>query len=76
MFETLTKEKLKERELMRMFEPVEGEIRLIEANAKFNHAINKTTEKETEVILTFTADTEKLLRILKGRIKLLLEVTS
>ncbi len=76
MDEIISKEKLKERELMRMFEPIEGEMELIQANAKFKHAINKIPQKETEIILAYTDDTEKLLRILKKRIKLLLEVTS
>ena len=76
MDEIISKEKLKERELVRMFEPIEGEMELIHANAKFNYTINKTPKKETEVILAYTDDTEKLLSILKKRIKLLLEVTS
>jgi len=59
-----------------MFEPIEGEMELIQANAKSKHAINKIPQKETEIILAYTDDTEKLLRILKKRIKLLLEVTS
>ena len=61
---------------MRIFEPIEGEMELIQANAKSKHAINKIPQKETEIILAYTDDTEKLLRILKKRIKLLLEVTS
>ena len=76
MDEIISKGKLKERELVRMFEPIEGEMELIQANAKFKHAINKIPQKETEIILAYTDDTEKLLRILKKRIKLLLEVTS
>ncbi len=76
MVEALTKEKLKERELIRLFEPIEGEMGLIEANAKFNYTINKTPEKETAVILAYTEDTERLVRILKGRVKLLLDATS
>jgi hypothetical protein len=76
MVEALTKEKLKERELIRMFEPIEGEMGLIQANAKFNYTINKTPEKETKIILAFTDDTEKLVRIIKERIRLLLDVTS
>ena len=76
MVETLTKEMLKKRELMRMFEPVEGEMSLIEANAKFNYTINKTPEKETKIILAFTEDTVRLVRVLKDRMKLLLDATS
>ncbi|MGD6852043.1 MAG: hypothetical protein ACQCN6_08295 [Candidatus Bathyarchaeia archaeon] len=76
MVETLTKEKLKERELIRMFEPIEDEMGLIKANAKFNYTINKTPEKETKVILAYTEDTQQLVRILKERVKLLLDVTS
>ena len=76
MDELISKEKLKERELMRMFEPIEGEMELIQASAKFNYTINKTPQKETEIILAYTDDTEKLLQILKKRIKLLQEITS
>jgi hypothetical protein len=75
MVETLTKEKLKERELIRMFEPIEGEMSLIMASAKFNYTVNKTPERETKIILSFTEDTEQLVRILKERIKLLLDAT-
>jgi hypothetical protein len=76
MGDTITQEKLKERELMRMFEPIEGEMGLIEASAKFNYTINKTPDKETQIILAFTDDTEKLVQILKKRIMLLLDATS
>lgn len=76
MGDIITQEKLKERELIRMFEPIEGEMGLIEASAKFNYTINKTPEKETKIILAFTDDTEKLIQILKERIKLLLDATS
>ena len=76
MDELISKEKLKERELMRMFEPIEGEIELIQASAKFNYTINKTPQKETEIILAYTDDTEKLVKVLKKRIELLQEITS
>jgi len=76
MGENLTKENLKKRELIRMFEPIDGEMSLIEANAKFNYTINKTPEKETKIILAFTEDTKQLVHILKKRIKLLLDATS
>jgi hypothetical protein len=75
MAETLTKEKLKEKQLRRMFEPIEDEVGLIRASAKFNFTINKTPEKETQVILAFADDTETLVRMLKARVKLLLGVT-
>jgi hypothetical protein len=73
--EPLTKEKLKERELTRLFLPIEDEIALIKANAKFKHAINKTSLKETELIIAFNDDTERLLQLLKKRLWLLLDVT-
>jgi len=73
--ENLTKE-LKKRELIRMFEPIEGEMSLIEASAKFNYTINKTSEKETKIILAFAEDTERLILKLKERVKLLLDATS
>jgi HEPN domain-containing protein len=76
MDEIISKEKLKERELVRMFEPIEGEMELIQASAKFNYTINKTPQKETELILAYTDDTEKLVQVLKKRIKLLQEITS
>jgi hypothetical protein len=76
MSEAITKEKLKERELIRMFEPIEDEMRLIQANAKYNYAVNKTPQKQTQLILAFKDDTEKLVRMLKQRIKLLLDATS
>jgi hypothetical protein len=76
MAETLNKEKLKERELIRMFEPIEDEMGLIQASAKFNYTINKTPEKETQIILAYTDDTKKLVQVLKKRVKLLLDVTS
>ena len=76
MVEALTKEKIKERELIRMFEPIEGEMSLIEANAKFNYTINKTPEKETKIILAYAEDTEHLARILRERIKLLMDAIS
>jgi hypothetical protein len=76
MDEIISKEKLKERELMRMFEPIEDEMGLIQASAKFNHTINKTPQKETEIILAYSDDTEKLVQVLKKRIKLLQEITS
>ena len=76
MDELISKEKLKERELVRMFEPIEGEMELIEANAKFNYTINKKSQKETEMILAYTDDTERLIGILKKRVKLLQKITS
>ena len=76
MDDVTTREKMKERELIRIFEAIEGELNLITASAKFNYTINKTHEKETEIILSYNEDTEKLVQILKKRIKLLWEVTS
>ncbi len=76
MVEALTKEKLKERELIRMFEPIEDEMSLIKANAKFNYTINKTSENQTKVIISYTEDTQRFVQLLKERIKLLLDATS
>ena len=76
MDELISKEKLKERELVRMFELIEGEMELIQVNAKFNYTINKISQKETEMILAYTDDTERLIGILKKRVKLLQEITS
>ena len=73
MIKQLPKRNLR-KELMRMFEGIEGEMDLIKASAKFNYAINKTPEKYTEIIVAYTEDTEKLVQILKKRIKLLWEV--
>ncbi len=76
MDDLITREEMKERELIRIFEAIEGELNLITASAKLNYTINKTHEKETEIILAYNEDTEKLVQILKKRIKLLWEVTS
>ena len=51
-------------------------MKLIQANAKFNYTINKISQKETEMILAYTDDTERLIGILKKRVKLLQEITS
>jgi hypothetical protein len=71
----LSKE-LKERELIRMFEGIEGEIALITANAKFDFTIRKTREQDLKIILGYIEDTQKLVEILKTRINLLWEATS
>ena len=71
----IPKEKLKERELIRMFEPIEAEMELIRASAKFNYTINKTTEKQTNLILAYATDTQKVVEVLKSRITLLWEAT-
>lgn len=72
--EMISKEKLKERALVRMFEPIESEMQLIQASAKFNYTINRTPQKETEIILAYTKDTEELIQVLKKRVKLLQQV--
>ena len=72
----INREKLKEKEIARVFEDIEGEIALITANAKFDFNLRKTTEKELQLKLAYIADTTKLVKILKTRINLLVETTS
>ena len=72
----LLNKELKERELIRMFEGIEGEIALITASAKFDFTIRKTREQDLKIILGYIEDTQKLVEILKTRINLLWEATS
>jgi hypothetical protein len=72
----LLSKELKERELIRMFEGIEGEIALITASAKFDFTIRKTREQDLKIILGYIEDTQKLVEILKTRINLLWEATS
>ncbi len=48
---------LKERELTRIFESLDGEIALVAANAKFNFTIRKTSEKDLKIVLAYIEDT-------------------
>jgi hypothetical protein len=67
---------LKDRELTRLFDSINGEINLITANAKFNYTIRKTDENYLKIVLAYIEDTEKLVGLLKARMSLLSEATS
>lgn len=62
---------IKQRELDRIFEPVDDEIVLITATAKFNYATCKTEEKILNITLAYIEDTKKLVSVLKARMSLL-----
>ncbi len=72
----INREKLKEKEIARIFEGIEGEIALITASAKFDFNLRKTTDKELELKLAYIEDTAKLVKLLKTRMNLLWETTS
>jgi hypothetical protein len=67
---------IKEREFTRVFEPIEDEIILITASAKFNYTTCKTDEKTLNLTLAYIEDTKKLLAMLKARMSLLQETIS
>jgi hypothetical protein len=67
---------LKERELARIFDNIDDEIALITANAKFNFTIQKTTELDLKIMLSYIEDTQKLVELLKVRMSLLSAATS
>jgi hypothetical protein len=61
----MSKEKLKIKELNRIFEPIEGEIALIAASVKFDFNLRKTTEDELQMKLACIEETTELVRLLK-----------
>jgi hypothetical protein len=67
---------LKERELTRIFDSINGEMALLTANAKFNFTIRKTNEKDLKIVLAYIEDTKKLVEILRTRMSLISEATS
>jgi hypothetical protein len=64
---------IKEREHQRIFEPIDDEITLITANAKFNYTTCKTDQKILNLTLDYIEDTKRLLTLLKARMNLLQE---
>jgi hypothetical protein len=76
MIETLTKDELKQRELIRMFQPIEDEITILNATAKYNHTTCKTDTNALKLTQAYIDDTTKLVGVLKTRIKLLIDTTS
>lgn len=67
---------IKQREFTRIFEPIDDEITLMTAQAKFNHTTCKTDEKTLNLTLSYIEDTKKLLSMLKARLSLLQESLS
>jgi hypothetical protein len=72
----LERTNLKDRELARIFTNIDDEIALITANAKFNFTIQKTTELDLKIMLSYIEDTQKLVELLKVRMSLLSAATS
>ncbi len=67
---------IKQREFTRVFEPIDDEIALITANAKFNYTTCKTDEKILNLTLSYIEDTKKLISMLKARMSVLEESLS
>jgi hypothetical protein len=67
---------LKERAITRVFEPLDDEITLMIATAKFNFTTCKTDEKTLNLTLAYIEDTKKMLSVLKTRMNLIQEIVS
>jgi hypothetical protein len=76
MTDLISREELKEKELMHIFEAIDGEIALIAATAKFEFNLRKTTENDLKIKLAYIEDTAKIVELLKNRISLLWKTTS
>jgi len=72
----ISREKMKEKQLLRIFEDIDGEIALITATAKFDFNLRKTTENDLKLKLAYIEDTVKLVELLRNRISLLWKTTS
>jgi len=72
----ISREKMKEKQLIRIFEDIDGEIALITATAKFDFNLRKTTENDLKLKLAYIEDTVKLVELLRNRISLLWKTTS
>jgi hypothetical protein len=66
----------KQRQITRVFEPLDDEILLMIASAKFNFTTCKTDEKTLNLTLAYIEDTKKMLTALKARMNLIQEITS
>ncbi|MCW4017613.1 MAG: hypothetical protein NWF00_02840 [Candidatus Bathyarchaeota archaeon] len=73
---TISKQELKEKELIRIFEGVDEEIDLITASAKFDYNLRKTNENDLKIKLAYIEDTAKIVTLLKNRISLRWQTTS
>ena len=67
---------IKQREQQRIFDPIDDEITLLTANAKYNYTTCKIDQKILNLTLDYIKDTEKVLVILKARMNLLHESLS
>ncbi|MCW4006216.1 MAG: hypothetical protein NWF04_06435 [Candidatus Bathyarchaeota archaeon] len=76
MDELISKEKLREHSIQKMFQDLEGEIDLITATAKLGFNLNKTNKETHKITLAYIEDTKKIVATLKSRINLLWETTS
>ncbi|MCW4023470.1 MAG: hypothetical protein NWF01_00330 [Candidatus Bathyarchaeota archaeon] len=66
----------KERQVARIFEEIDDELKLLTASAKFNFATCKTDQNTLNLTLAYIEDTKKLISILKNRVTLLTQITS
>jgi hypothetical protein len=66
----------KERQIARIFEEIDDEIKLLTANAKFNYATCKTDQNTLNLTLAYIEDTKKLIKLLKTRVNLIAQTTS
>jgi hypothetical protein len=76
MNNTISKQELKEKELIRIFEGIDEEIALIAASAKFDYNLRKTNENDLKIKLAYIEDTTKIVMLLKKRMSLLWQTTS
>lgn len=67
---------LKNRQFQRIFEGIDDELAILTATAKYNHTTCKTDTNQLKLTLAYIEDTEKLVKILKSRLNLLIEATS
>jgi hypothetical protein len=66
----------KTRQLQKIFEGIEDELAIITATAKYNHTTCKTDTNQLNLTLAYVEDTEKLVKVIKSRINLLVQATS
>ena len=66
-------EEFKQRQLQKIFQEIDDEIAILTATAKFNHTTCKTDTNSLKLTLAYIEDTTKLVKVLKNRIKLLIE---
>jgi len=66
----------KQRNLQRIFQEIQGEIRLLTVTAKFNHTTCKTDDTQLKLTLAYIDDPKKLAEVLQNRLNLILEATS